>query len=782
MIIKRVFLKNIKSYSEAEIELPLGITGISGLNGSGKSTVLEAIGYALFDCLPYTQAEFVRKGEKTGEVTVEIEAKDGLRYTVTRKCGSSQAYTFTDSLGQKYEGKEDVEDRLCEVLGYRVSSFESLRSMFENAVGVLQGTFVSEFLESPTKRKAIFDPLLHIDEYNAAFKNLLSLKNLVKERIDKLENEKKFLEGKTIRLEPLREEQAKIAAECESLALTVADKRQKLAESVAVKEGLDKLEQGLRELDSHHKLVTAEANNSRREVTDVMVQLQACEAAEKKLTESEPGYKAFMAKNAEKELLEKKRLERDNLLTVINATSNKVTELKTRHTASEKDLQEIIEAEKELPSLAEKASAQDKVEEEKQKSQAMIRAKDIELGQVRERVSRARGSKGNLCPILLDVECGAVKDFSAYFADQTRRIEEEKKALEKQASELDARLKDLKNPRLVLSLKQEQVKKKAQVAEEKGKLQAELEAVSSDLLSKFTELKKYEHVQKEIEQAGKDIASCKPAYEAYQQNIKVAGQRAALQQKLEKATAALEKTRAEQALLEKQLEEKGRLYDSAAHSKVKLDCDSLNREIASMAARIEEMCRRSVTVAEEIRQIGEDLQKIGEIKVQQAAESEYLSFVDLSRNIIKSAGPEIVQLYIDLISREATRMYGEIAGDRRLEIRWTADYEILMIEDGRERSFKQLSGGEQMSAALAVRLAILKILTNSDVVFLDEPTQNMDEHRRQNLAQEITRIKDFRQMVVISHDDTFNANLENVIEIEKVSGASTVRRSSVAGP
>jgi exonuclease SbcC len=99
-----------------------------------------------------------------------------------------------------------------------------------------------------------------------------------------------------------------------------------------------------------------------------------------------------------------------------------------------------------------------------------------------------------------------------------------------------------------------------------------------------------------------------------------------------------------------------------------------------------------------------------------------------------------------------------------------------LIEDGRERTFRQLSGGEQMSAALAVRLAVLKILTSSDVVFLDEPTQNLDESRRERLAQEIMRIKDFRQMVIISHDDTFNASLENVIEIEKMNGESKVRR------
>ncbi|HMK48284.1 MAG TPA: AAA family ATPase, partial [Methanocella sp.] len=213
MIIRKVSLKNIKSYREAEVELPEGITGVTGLNGSGKSTMLESIGYALFDCLPYTQSEFVRKGEKTGEVTVDIEGDDGLRYVVTRKCGSSQAYFLIDSLGNRFDGKEDVEDLLCKVLGYRVTGFDGLRSMFENAVGVLQGTFVSEFLESPTKRKAIFDPLLHIDEYNIASKNLVSLKNLVKDRIDRLENEKSRLAGKTEKLTPLKEEQAGLALE-----------------------------------------------------------------------------------------------------------------------------------------------------------------------------------------------------------------------------------------------------------------------------------------------------------------------------------------------------------------------------------------------------------------------------------------------------------------------------------------------------------------------------------------------------------------------------------------
>ena len=189
MIIKKVSLKNIKSYGEDVIEFSEGITSIHGLNGAGKSTVLESIGYALFDSLPYKQDEFVRKGEKSGEVSVTIVGMDDIEYTITRKCGSSQSYAIRGQNGIQMEGKEDVGVKLCEILGYRVPDISQLRSLFENAVGVLQGTFVSEFLESASRRKGIFDPLLRIDEYATAHKNLLSLKNYVKDSIDEMEKE-----------------------------------------------------------------------------------------------------------------------------------------------------------------------------------------------------------------------------------------------------------------------------------------------------------------------------------------------------------------------------------------------------------------------------------------------------------------------------------------------------------------------------------------------------------------------------------------------------------------
>ncbi len=79
-----------------------------------------------------------------------------------------------------------------------------------------------------------------------------------------------------------------------------------------------------------------------------------------------------------------------------------------------------------------------------------------------------------------------------------------------------------------------------------------------------------------------------------------------------------------------------------------------------------------------------------------------------------------------------------------------------------------------MGAALAVRLALLKNISNCDFVFLDEPTQNMDEIRREKLSEEILEIRGFRQIFVVSHDDTFNEKYSHVVRIQKIDGKSRV--------
>ena len=110
-------------------------------------------------------------------------------------------------------------------------------------------------------------------------------------------------------------------------------------------------------------------------------------------------------------------------------------------------------------------------------------------------------------------------------------------------------------------------------------------------------------------------------------------------------------------------------------------------------------------------------------------------------------------------------MYREICGHTDQTLNWSVDYGISLEEEGYDRPFGNLSGGEQMAAALSVRLAILKQLSDIRLAFFDEPTTNMDAVRRENLAQQISQIKNFDQLFVISHDDTFEGYVDNVITV-----------------
>nr|MDQ3328290.1 AAA family ATPase [Chloroflexota bacterium] len=70
MRILRVQLTNVKSYKEVEVRFAHGTNCICGENGAGKTTIVEAIGWALFNSLPYSQEKFRRDGTTAAQVSV----------------------------------------------------------------------------------------------------------------------------------------------------------------------------------------------------------------------------------------------------------------------------------------------------------------------------------------------------------------------------------------------------------------------------------------------------------------------------------------------------------------------------------------------------------------------------------------------------------------------------------------------------------------------------------------------------------------------------------------
>src|SRR3990167_3868035 len=84
MKIKKISLKNIRSYEEQEIEFPEGSTLLSGDIGSGKTSILLAIEFALFGLQPGQRGNSLLKNSaKDGSVKLEFEI-DGKAIMIER--------------------------------------------------------------------------------------------------------------------------------------------------------------------------------------------------------------------------------------------------------------------------------------------------------------------------------------------------------------------------------------------------------------------------------------------------------------------------------------------------------------------------------------------------------------------------------------------------------------------------------------------------------------------------------------------------------------------------
>ncbi len=200
MLITRIELENIKSYRQMSVDFRRGTTAISGANGAGKTTIVEAIGYALFDHIEYNQGQFVRESEKYGRVVIYLIGNDDRPYTVERRCGAG-AYWFIydEEADLRLEQRADVSDKLHELFG--IDRERALNALFRDALGVSQGMFTSVFLETASKRKQTFDTLLQIEDYKTATDYLLDAQKVYKEQSQAQQSEIQRLQYETRELE-----------------------------------------------------------------------------------------------------------------------------------------------------------------------------------------------------------------------------------------------------------------------------------------------------------------------------------------------------------------------------------------------------------------------------------------------------------------------------------------------------------------------------------------------------------------------------------------------------
>jgi len=343
--------------------------------------------------------------------------------------------------------------------------------------------------------------------------------------------------------------------------------------------------------------------------------------------------------------------------------------------------------------------------------------------------------------------------------------------IEARIAETGESLKKLDDPRSRAAACRQIIAKEDEWRHEAAAAEHEHNRIQAGLESCRAELRTWASLDADLTVAAREREDNERDYQAYIAHEKIAGALEAREKEVSTLSRELDDTEA--ALRESltRLNELEQSYDTEAHSRARVDAEKWSEGATQLATQIAHSERQLEMLKSRLDYFESVRARLLEVKAEIDRARRLRDATDFIRDILHKAAPYITESYLLSISNEANQLYREITGRYDVSLRWTRDYEILLEEEGRERPFASLSGGEQMAAALSVRLALLKELSEVNLAFFDEPTTNMDEERRRNLAQQIGRIKDFEQLFVISHDDSFEGYTDQIIMLDQPVGA-----------
>jgi len=339
--------------------------------------------------------------------------------------------------------------------------------------------------------------------------------------------------------------------------------------------------------------------------------------------------------------------------------------------------------------------------------------------------------------------------------------------LNAKAQQLQAHLSYLGDPRRQVQQLQQQLQASAGLEQRLAQLQATVEPLAQQWQQLQRDLTVFADLEAMIQQQEQQRHRHGPDYQTYLQQSQLAQQVPHYQQDLAQTLVELDQVRLNLGQIQEQITEAQANWNPQQLQRAEADLQRLQTERGQWAGALPEQRKALEQVRSALAQRQQWAGERDRLEQEQQRKQQILAFIVEARRVYNQSGPRITGFYLDEIRREGDRLFRELMNRQGVALTWSDDYEIQVQEANDWRSFRTLSGGEQMAAALAVRLALLKVLAELDIAFFDEPTTNMDRDRREQLAEALGNLRTFRQLFIISHDDTFENLTENVIRVER---------------
>ena len=803
MIIEELELENFVSHRKTKMKFDLGVTLIVGPNGSGKTSILDGISFALFRLHSRGRDEnVVNKKARHARVNLKFSVHGKGKYAA--EWNIEKKKDGCDIKGVVYELTESGKHPITKEAGSRTLLPEIAKILdveketFENSVYIRQGEIEKLVTERPAERKKLISKLLGIDDFEQAWNIMRDIVGDYEKRLEGLRGELREKERVVKELERVRRELANLEvriSEGEASARKLEEERVRAEEKLKV---MEEKKRRFEELNVKRVEAKFRLENCEEKVKAAEENLRRLESLEKEMERRREGYEKHVSLRKRAETLGEEKKRYEGAREAARIWEKNAKELLEEEEKLEEKINKIIAdysqalgVEVNFESVsAIKEREKMTVEEEIEALTRGLRELEGRMGELggkirdnEDKVKRLEKAEAK-CPL-----CGRElteehrEKLIGELLEEAAKLREEKERIKREREEAERKLKEgnlRKN--MIEKIDAEKLRSLGAELEEKRRRRVDAERELEETKAKFEKLVELE---KRIEETLREAEDFKADYEAYVQaenQLKALGSKEALEEAYKDAVREKEKAEKEFSAVEKEIcglgYDEGK-YDAAKRKveQVKAELEEERRELARLEGERDSK-RKEVKSCEE---------RIRELEEKEAEARRLESFVRLLERIRNAYGKDGIQKLIRARAKRAIEVYTrEYLNKFNLDysdVRLNEDYEVIVIGPSGDQSVDAISGGERVALAIALRMAIARVIAGDKigVMIMDEPTVFLDEERRKELIEILKR--GFReearvvpQLIVVSHDRELEDAADTVYMVTKEGGWSKVEQ------
>lgn len=737
MILKKVIIENIRSHEYLEFEpASIGVTAISGENGAGKSTIVDAFSWSLFGTRLHglRNKNYIREGvdakEKTVQVTSYIRVGN-TDFMIKRKITSNEGaceckvFSYNEEIG-------DWEFESGPAVTHAESFIRSILNIDEK--GFLSSVFIQQkqvdqiVSASPTERGQVIEKLIGVSAITESTK-------LAREESRALQRAADIIQPGS-----LEDEKAKV----DEFKVKVTTAKENLKE---VEETLKTLEQELVVLRATEQAETELQNH----LDSLNTSLDNVKKDDSYLKENLKNYTKILKDNSEisidyklKEIIEEELSESLEKEKAIQNELNNINIQITRYTSLFEETLNYDEIKAAYDEITDNYN--DLMNKKSVLDEALLGLK-VKVKSVKQHLELLKSGAAE-CPVCGHPILNPEEEFKKHTEEQNEN-KKEFKQIKEELTELEEAISKIGNDKTQYEALLEKATEQVNSVDNFKKAKE----------NKRTKEAKLNSIQLVINKNRGQLADIN-ANEKHRDLINTAKEQVTISEQ------RLKDNKKERARLEKEISTLNVLPKSTYKvllNNLKEKEDLLvktNIQKASLDGELKlivEQAKQAVQDYKRCKEASENYERLhNQITIMNLTNQSLIKFKEQR---IKNSIPELTDIASEILARFTDNKFTQLILTDKFET-------FVVTENNVKRPVSQLSGGELSAAAIALRLAIALFLNNGQqhLLILDEVLTAMSSDRSQLILETITSLTN-AQIILIAHNDGINSFADKVVHL-----------------